>query len=132
MNFSFLTGGADWTGAAGDLSATLGAAQATGVVGQGEQRSAYSLPTDAIRTMAPVSEQSRFSGLWDVLGGVVNNVAEIELTRYAQNRLTTPGATAPTAAPAAAPAAAPRASTWLLIGGGVLAVGLVAYLALRK
>jgi hypothetical protein len=131
---NLLTGGTLGSNLQGifDASAAAGAR-----VGLGEQRTADTVTTDAIRTLTPVNTSgvgAQFGNFWAGVQGVLGNVAQIELQRYANKRIGQPGEQAP--APAApAPAAAssgPKGSTMLLIGGGVLAVGLVAFLALRK
>lgn len=121
----------------GNLQGTFDAAAAGNAgVGLGEIRTEQTVPTDAIRVLTPVSNPgvgAQFGSFWEGVQGVLGSVAQIELQRYAQKRTTLAPQGAEPAAPAA-PAAStgPKASTLLLIGGGVLAVGLVAFMALRK
>lgn len=106
--------------------------------GLGEIRYPETVTGDALRSMSGVATEgqgSSFGGVWNSIGGVLDAVAKIELSRYANRRINGDPIASETPAVAAARANAAAASnkrTLLMIGGGLAVLGAVAWLALRK
>lgn len=133
-------GGLDFAGWASELSTQDVFNTATGIgaaVGLGEMNHPSTLSNgDAVNGRAAQRNDGAgqgFAGLWDRLSGVVGKVTDTELSRYAAKRAYVAEADGSMPQPpnrAATVAGVPK--TALLIGGGVLVLGLVAYLALRK
>lgn len=125
----------------GDLADRFDAAAgASAGVGLGEQADADTPTTDVVRGAAPVNDPDKanngFAGFFNGLGGALNRVTEIELQRYAQDRLGGGKASGSVStqqqAQQQAAGAAGGMGKWVLIGGAVLVVGVGLVIALRR
>ena len=129
--------GFSFAGASADesLQSYFGGALAIGAsVGLGEKRYGVTLAdTDVINGMtAPTTSSAgqAWGGVWDRITGAVGKVADTELSRYAARRAyEQPIETEERSTERAARGGIPPV---LMVGGGVLLLGVVAWLALRK
>lgn len=120
--------GADW-----DLGGIWQSARSFNAgIGLGEQRTAETIPTNAVSSMTPVAPAGAGDSWSGWLAQVAGTITNTELARYVNRRTQADSPVTPLPQSQVRPAAASGIPTGWLLVGGVLVAGVVAVLALRK